>query len=84
MMPPKADFFQQLIELKHLVQATNDKISISVVNWHFTKEIRNKIINLNKTKRLENIFCNQIFSKELTLRRNNALEITYKQTKTCK
>ena len=37
MMPPKADFFQQLIELKHLVQATNDKISISIVKLALRK-----------------------------------------------
>ena len=43
------------------------------VNWRFAEEIHNKIINLNKTKKLENLFCNQMSSKKLTLRRNNAL-----------
>ena len=28
---------------------------------------------MSKTNNLENIFCNQMFSNELTLRRNNAL-----------
>ena len=43
------------------------------VNWRFAEEIHNRIINLNKTKKLEYIFCNQMSSKKLTLRRNNAL-----------
>ena len=34
------------------------------------EEICNKI---NETKKLQNIFCDQMFSKELKLRRNNAL-----------
>lgn len=43
------------------------------VNWRTAEEIRNKIITLNSRKQTR-VVCNQMFSKDLTLRRNNALK----------
>ena len=37
------------------------------------KEIRNRIIELNSTRRV-NVFVSQVYSKELKLRRNSALK----------
>ena len=42
------------------------------VNWRITEEIRNSIIDLNAANQLD-IVVNQMFSKELTARRKNAL-----------
>ena len=43
------------------------------VNWRIAEEIRNRIIELN-SKRRTNVFVSQMYSKELTLRRNEALK----------
>ena len=43
------------------------------VNWRIAKEIRNRIIELNG-KRHINVFVSQMYSKELTLRRNGTLK----------
>ena len=43
------------------------------VNWRITKEIRNRIIELNAKRRI-NVFASQMYSKELTLQRNGALK----------
>ena len=43
------------------------------VNWRMAEEIRNKIIYLNSKKQTK-VICNQMFSKELTIRRNRALQ----------
>ena len=66
----------ELLEPVIIIKGKNNRkgprpIVAKFVNWRFAGEIRNKIINLNKTKMLENIFCNQMFSKELLLRRKN-------------
>ena len=42
------------------------------VNWRVVEEVRQKIIHLNLKNQLKNI-VNQMFSKELTEWRNNAL-----------
>ena len=52
---------------------TNRPIIAQFVNWRIAEEIRNKIIYLNSTKQLQNVYGNQMFSKEVTSRRNNAL-----------
>ena len=43
------------------------------VNWRVAKEIRNKIIYLNSKKQTK-LICNQMFSKELTISPNRALQ----------
>ena len=43
------------------------------VNWRIAKEIRNRIMELN-AKRHINVFVSQMYSNELTLRRNGALK----------
>ena len=42
------------------------------VNWRVAEEVRQKIIHLNSRNQLK-VIVNQMFSKELTERRNNAL-----------
>ena len=42
-------------------------------NWRVAEEIRNRIIFLNSKKETR-VICNQMFSKELTTKRNNALK----------
>ena len=44
------------------------------VNWRVAEEIRNKIIDLLNSKKQTKVICNQMFSKELTIRRNRALQ----------
>ena len=43
------------------------------VNWRIAEEVRNKVIQLNAANKLQNVYVNQMFSKDLTERRNNAL-----------
>ena len=47
-------------------------ITAQFVNWRIAEEIWNSMVHLNTTNQL-NIVANQMFSKELTARRNNAL-----------
>ena len=42
------------------------------VNWRAAEEVRQKVIHLNSRNQLK-VIVNQMFSKELTERRNNAL-----------
>ena len=42
-------------------------------NWRVAEEIRNKIVMLNAKKQTK-VVVNQMFSKDLTIRRNNALK----------
>ena len=42
------------------------------VNWRVAEEVRQKIIHLHSRNHLK-VIVNQMFSKELTKRRNNAL-----------
>ena len=42
-------------------------------NWRVTEEIRNKIVMLNVNEQTK-VVVNQMFSKDLTMRRNNALK----------
>ena len=42
-------------------------------NWRVTEEIRNKIMMLNAKKQAK-VVVNQMYSKDLTIRRNNALK----------
>ena len=43
------------------------------VNWRVAEEIKSKVIQLNAQKRTK-VVVNQMQSKELTIRRNNALK----------
>ena len=43
------------------------------VNWRVAEEIKSKVIQLNAQKRTK-VVINQMQSKELTIRRNNALK----------
>ena len=43
------------------------------VNWRVAEEIKSKVIQLNAQKRTK-VVVNQMYSKELTIRRNNALK----------
>ena len=43
------------------------------VNWYVAEEINSKVIQLNSQKRTK-VVVNQMYSKELTVRRNNALK----------
>ena len=43
------------------------------VNWRVAEEIKSKVIQLNAQKRTK-VVINQMQSKELTVRRNNALK----------
>ena len=54
-------------------QRSPKPIFAQFVNWRIAEEIRNRIIELN-TKRRTNVFVSQVYSKQLTLRRNGALK----------
>ena len=43
------------------------------VNWYVAEAINSKVIQLNSQKRTK-VVVNQMYSKELTIRRNNALK----------
>ena len=43
------------------------------INWRAAEEIRSKIITMNSRKQTK-VICNQMFPKDLTIRRNNALK----------
>ena len=48
-------------------------IFVQFINWRVTEEIRNKIMMLNAKKQTI-VEVNQMFSKDFTIRRNNALK----------
>ena len=54
-------------------QHGNKPIFVQFVNWCVAEEIKSKVIQLNAQKRTK-IVVNQMFLKELTIRRNNALK----------
>ena len=51
-----------------------------IVNWRLAKEIKTEIIKLHARKRTK-VTVNQIYSKQLTARRNDALKRRYKMMK---
>ena len=54
-------------------QQGNKPIFVQFVNWRVAEEIKSKVIQLNAQKRTK-VVVNQMQSKELTIRRNNALK----------
>ena len=54
-------------------QQGNKPIFVQFVNWRVAEEIKSKVIQLNAQKRTK-VVVNQMYSKELTIRRNNALK----------
>ena len=46
---------------------------VQFTNWRVAEEIRNKIVMLNAKKQTK-VVVNQMFSKDLTIQRNNALK----------
>ena len=54
-------------------QQGNMPIFVQFVNWHVAEEIKSKVVQLNAQKRTK-VVLNQMYSKELTIRRNNALK----------
>ena len=54
-------------------QQGNKPIFVQFVNWRVAEEIKSKVIQLNLQKRTK-VVVNQMYSKELTIRRNNALK----------
>ena len=48
-------------------------IFVQFTNWRVAEEIRNKIVMLNAKKQTK-VVVNQMFPKDLTIRRNNALK----------
>ena len=54
-------------------QQGNKPIFVQFVNWRVAEEIKSKVIQLNAQKRTK-VVVNQMFLKELTIRRNNALK----------
>ena len=51
----------------------NKPIFVQFINWCVAEEIQSKVIQLNAQKRTK-VVVNQMFLKELTIRRNNALK----------
>ena len=51
----------------------NKPIFVQFINWCVAEEIKSKVIQLNAQKRTK-VVVNQMFLKELTIRRNNALK----------
>ena len=56
-----------------LQQHGSKAIFVQFVNWRVAEEIKSKVIQLNAQKRTK-VVVNQMYSKELTIRRNNALK----------
>ena len=54
-------------------QQGNKPIFVQFVNWRVAEKIKSKVIQLNAQKRTK-VVVNQMQSKELTIRRNNALK----------
>ena len=48
-------------------------VIVRFMNWRFAEEIRTRIIQMNVSKQIKNIFVDRMFSKELTARRHEAL-----------
>ena len=48
-------------------------VIVRFMNWRFAEEIRTRIIQMNVSKQINNIFVDRMFSKELTARRHEAL-----------
>ena len=48
-------------------------VIVCFMNWRFAEEIRTRIIQMNVSKQINNIFVDRMFSKELTARRHEAL-----------
>ena len=57
----------------HQQQRGNKPIFVQFVNWHIAEEIKSKVIQLNAQKR-KKVVVNRMYLKELTIRRNNALQ----------
>ena len=51
----------------------NKPIFVQFINWCVAEEIKSKVIQLNAQKRTK-VVVNQMFLKELIIRRNNALK----------
>ena len=61
----------------HQQQKGNKPIFVQFVNWHIAEEIKSEVIQLNAQK-WKKVVVNQMYLKELTIRRNNALQRWHK------
>ena len=72
-------------EVMTKIEQTERKTEIAlklakIVNWRLAKEIKTEIIKLHAQKRTK-VTVNQIYSKQLTARRNDALKRRYEMMK---
>ena len=72
-------------EVMTKIEQTERKTEIAlklakIVNWRLAKEIKTEIIKLHAQKRTK-VTVNQMYSKQLTARRNDALKRRYEMMK---
>ena len=72
-------------EVMTKIEQTERKTEIAlelakIVNWRLAKEIKTEIIKLHAQKRTK-VTVNQIYSKQITARRNDALKRRYEMMK---